>query len=265
FDEELATTLGINSSLMHYLLMTLVAVTTVAAFESVGSILVIAMLIVPAAAAHLLTDRLKPMILISLLIAVVCAVGGHLSAITLPRFWGYSDTETSGMMAVVAGLIFTLAFLVSPRHGVISRFVHQHRLGLRVVGEDILGLIYREEELGTAESVATEGILEKVKSSGRLLSRWALKRLVRQGRILIEGSCCRLTDDGRRAAGQLIRSHRLWESYFFEHTTLPADHVHAPAEKLEHITDQRMRTALEASAGGAEQDPHGKEIPEESP
>ena len=65
FDPELASSMGINANLMHYLLMTLVAITTVAAFESVGSIIVIAMLIVPAAAAHLITDRLHSMVLVS--------------------------------------------------------------------------------------------------------------------------------------------------------------------------------------------------------
>ena len=70
FDPELGTTLGINANVMHYLLMTLVAITTVAAFEAVGSILVIAMLIVPPAAAHLLTDRLWLMIVILSLIHI---------------------------------------------------------------------------------------------------------------------------------------------------------------------------------------------------
>ena len=68
FDPALATTIGINAQLMHYLLMTVVAVTTVAAFETVGSIMVIAMLIIPPAVAYLLTDKLWLMILISAII-----------------------------------------------------------------------------------------------------------------------------------------------------------------------------------------------------
>ncbi|HEY0008085.1 MAG TPA: metal ABC transporter permease, partial [Tepidisphaeraceae bacterium] len=84
FDPQLATTLGINARLMHYLLMSLTAVTTVAAFEAVGPILVIAMLIVPAATAYLLTDRLPVMIALSLVIAAMSAGLGHVSAITLP-------------------------------------------------------------------------------------------------------------------------------------------------------------------------------------
>ena len=126
FDPELATTLGINSNLMHYLLMTLVAMTTVAAFEAVGSIIVIAMLVVPAATAHLLTDRLGLMVLMSVVLAVLSAVLGHLGALLLP---GWLDLDprlidslsTSGMMAVAAGLIFGLVMLFAPRYGIVAK------------------------------------------------------------------------------------------------------------------------------------------------
>ena len=121
FDPELATTMGINANLMHYLLMTLVAITTVAAFEAVGSIIVIAMLIVPAAAAHLLTDRLGVMVLLSFLLALLSAVLGHLSALVVPGWLGFESTSTSGMMAVMAGMIFTAVLFLAPRHGILVR------------------------------------------------------------------------------------------------------------------------------------------------
>lgn len=121
FDPELATTMGISSNLMHYLLMTLVAVTTVAAFEAVGSIIVIAMLIVPAATAHLLTDRLWLMVVLSGVFAIASAVLGHLSALIVPGWFGFADTSTSGMMAVMAGLLFVVTMLGAPRYGVLVK------------------------------------------------------------------------------------------------------------------------------------------------
>ena len=130
FDAELATTMGIDSKLMHYLLMTLVAVTTVACFEAVGSIIVIAMLIVPAATAHLLTDRLWLMVVLSVLIAIGSAVLGHLSALIVPAWFGFADTSTSGMMAVMAGLIFLTVMLFAPKYGVLPRLV----LKMKAVG-----------------------------------------------------------------------------------------------------------------------------------
>jgi len=121
FDPQLADTLGFSSDFLHYLLMTMVAITTVAAFESVGSIIVIAMLIVPPAAALLLTRRLFPMLLMSAVIATVSAWIGHLFAMTLPRLIGFEDTTTSGMIAFAAGLLFLLAWLFAPREGLITR------------------------------------------------------------------------------------------------------------------------------------------------
>lgn len=128
FDPALATALGFRSGLMHYVLMVMVAITTVAAFEVVGSILVIAMLIVPPAAAHLLTDRLGTMIFVSMLIAGLCAVLGHVAAITLPQLIGFSDTSTAGMMAVVAGVIFLIVATFAPRHGILVRRVFNAKL-----------------------------------------------------------------------------------------------------------------------------------------
>lgn len=129
FDPELSTTVGISASWMHYLLMTLVAITTVAAFEAVGSIIVIAMLIVPAAAAHLLTDRLVTMVVLSVVLALLAAGLGHVAALTVPAWFGFESTSTSGMMAVVAGLIFAVVLLFAPRYGLLAKRFHQVEAG----------------------------------------------------------------------------------------------------------------------------------------
>jgi manganese/zinc/iron transport system permease protein len=128
FDPALATTMGINATLMHYLLMAMVAVTTVASFEAVGSIIVIAMLIVPAATAYLLTDRLSVMLIISAITAILSSALGHLGALTVPRLFGFESTTTSGMMAGAAGLLFGIAWLLAPRYGLLSRWLHRKNL-----------------------------------------------------------------------------------------------------------------------------------------
>ena len=122
FDPDLADTLGFSSRFLHYLLMTMVAVTTVAAFESVGSIIVIAMLIVPPATALLLTHRMVPMLVIATATAALSAIIGHLSAIIVPTWFGQtSSTSTSGRSAFAAGLLFALAWLFSPLEGIVTR------------------------------------------------------------------------------------------------------------------------------------------------
>lgn len=121
FDPELASTVGINSTVMHYLLMTMVAVTTVASFEAVGSIIVIAMLVVPSATAYLLTSRLVSMLLLSAIIGIVTSLFGHVSALIVPSWFGFESTSTSGMMATVSGILFMLAWFFEPRNGLLIR------------------------------------------------------------------------------------------------------------------------------------------------
>ncbi len=117
FDSALATTLGFNADAIRLGLTLVASVTTVLAFESVGSILVIAMLVVPAATASLLTRRLHYMLGLALMFAALSAVLGHIGAITLPRAIGrmlgqpdLGATSSSAMMAVAAGVLFVIAW-----------------------------------------------------------------------------------------------------------------------------------------------------------
>lgn len=114
FDPALAAAIGIPVVFFHYLLMTLVSLTTVAAFESVGAILVVAMLVVPSATAYLLTDKLHCMLWNSMGVGVLCAVFGYALA-------SWLDSSIAGAMTAVSGSLFLLAFLLSPRHGLVTR------------------------------------------------------------------------------------------------------------------------------------------------
>lgn len=262
FDPELSTTLGFNATYLHYALMALVAMTAVACFESVGSILVIAMLVVPAATALLLADRLWPVLVLSVAVALLAAVLGHGLAITVPRLWGFEDTSTSGMMAVTAGLLFLLAMVFSPTHGLLRRWSHQAALSLRIVEDDLLGLLYRLEELASVRP-ATHDLLTETLRVGFWMQRLAVWRLSARQEVVVTGDRIDLTEKGRSLARSLIRSHRLWEAYLHQYLGLRADHVHATAERLEHVTDPAMRRELAVVTAPAVLDPQGKRIPEE--
>ena len=121
FDAGLAASMGIRVVLWHYLLMGFVSLTTVASFESVGAILVVAMLIVPANTAYLLTDRLPRMLTLSVALGITSAAGGYWLAALL-------DGSIAGAMAVVSGAQFILAMMLSPRHGLVSRGLARRRL-----------------------------------------------------------------------------------------------------------------------------------------
>ncbi|WP_226675224.1 metal ABC transporter permease [Rossellomorea aquimaris] len=117
FDPSMAAAIGIPVLAVHYILMGLVSITTVSAFDSVGAILVVAMLIAPGATAYLLTDRYKVMLLLSGGIGVIDSIIGYYGAKMF-------DVSISGAMAVAAGLVFFIVWMLSPKYGLISRFLN---------------------------------------------------------------------------------------------------------------------------------------------
>ncbi|RJE88947.1 metal ABC transporter permease [Paenibacillus sp. 1011MAR3C5] len=127
FDPALAASLGLPVVLMHYVFMSLVSVTTVAAFDAVGAIMVVAMLITPAAAAYLWTDRLLVMFALSGSFGVLSAAAGYYVAAWL-------DTSISGSMAFATGIVFMISFIGSPRHGLASRWFRPRAAGGVVEG-----------------------------------------------------------------------------------------------------------------------------------
>lgn len=253
FDPELSTSLGYSSSLLHYILMALTAGVTVAAFEAVGSILVVAMLIVPAATAQLLTDRLRTMLVVASLLATLSAIFGYLGAM-------YWNTSVAGMMAVSSGMLFLTALLLAPQYGIVARMLKQLRLALRILREDVLGTLYRNQE---RQGVAlTEASLLPNRSS---ILRWmTLNSLTRKQLIDRQQDTISLTKAGQERAVQLIRAHRLWETYLQQNVALPADHLHAPAEKMEHYVGPVLLDALAKDLEQPAQDPHGRKIPEQT-
>ncbi len=122
FDPAHASACGIPVGAINTGLMALVALVSVAAFEAVGSILVIAMFIAPAAAARVLTDRLAGQVALSLLFAAVSAIGGYVLGAFGPFWVGLENSvSASGMIATLAGLILLAAVILAPRTGVVAR------------------------------------------------------------------------------------------------------------------------------------------------
>lgn len=198
FDPGLAASLGFSPVLVHYLLMSAVSVTVVGSFESVGAILVVAMLVVPPAAAYLLTDRLGVMLALAVCLGVASAVGGY----WLARWW---DVSIAGAMASTAGGLFTAAFLVSPRHGLLARLLTHRRLGRRLAGQLVMLHLARGQSLPATS-------LRRRFGWRRSHLDQVLRRLERTGWVEHEGDGLRLTADGAAALEQSGRdrlAHRL--------------------------------------------------------
>jgi len=121
FDPQLALSIGVPVVFIHYLLMTMVSFSTVASFDSVGAILVVAMLIVPGSCAYLLTDKFGVMLILSGVIGALSALVGYGGAVLF-------DVSISGAIASATGLLFFLTFMLSPKHGMIAKWFRRKKM-----------------------------------------------------------------------------------------------------------------------------------------
>jgi manganese/zinc/iron transport system permease protein len=255
FDPTLAVTLGFSATLMHYLLTTVVAVVTVSAMEVVG-LLVVALLIVPAATARLLTERLSTMLWLSCLIGVSSTTLGYLLALR----W---NSSAAGLTAVVTGVALLIAILLSPTNGVLGRVIRTVKLRIRICAEDVLAGLFRQQERSESPdlaAVASSGECHQMAGGGVLAN--AALRWLRSRRLLMgDGKRMSLTDRGMNYARSLVRSHRLWEAYLQEHFDLNADHLHDPAEDMEHFIGPELQQRITEELAAPAEDPHGRTIP----
>ena len=252
FDPELAAAIGLPVRGLHYVLMALVAMTVVGAFENVGVILVVALIIAPAASAYLLTDRLSVMIVLAVMNGILATLFGYGYAVA-------QDCSIAGAIGSAGGLLFLAAFLFSPAHGVTVRWVNQMRLRRQVGEEDVLLWAGRQLERG-AGPVFTEADLPGTTINMLPHPRAMLKRLLRYGFIQKHHNEYSLTDKGKDQFRSLIHRHRLYETYLGE-LGYAHDHLHDPADRVEHHITPRLTEAIDQAVHFQDQDPHGKTIP----
>lgn len=193
FDAALSAALGFSPALIHYGLMTMVSVTAVGAFDHVGSILVIALMIAPPSAAYLLTDRLSRMLIISVGIGVASAIAGYWAARAL-------NVNVSGAMATLTGIFFLAALIFAPERGLLARAWARERRKQRFAIEMLL--VHLNTHEGTAEA-ATENSLAHLVSALKWNADFAAKTVSRataSGWIEREQGALTLTSAGREYA-----------------------------------------------------------------
>ncbi len=198
FDPALATAFGLAPAALGVGLLVLTSVTAVASFDAVGVVLFVAFAIVPPSAAYLISDRLSHILGISSAIAVASSVSGYGLAVAM-------DVSIGGMMAVMTGVFLTLAFLLSPRYGLVAQELRR-RADL-VLGENralAVHLCQHEDDPNAGE----ENVLTALQTHLRWEDNKARKvvaRCVDGGWILRDGSRLVLTDMGRAAAIEILQ------------------------------------------------------------
>jgi manganese/zinc/iron transport system permease protein len=238
--------------------MLLVAFAVVIALQAVGVVLVSAMLITPAAAAYLLTDRMSRMLWLAAIFGLLAgSVGAFFS------FLGRS-LPTGPFMVLGASAVFAMAFFFAPRHGLLIRWLRQRSRSSRTKRENTLKSIYHvlEAREFKSEGVSLRELAERRRETVEE-ARDQANRLVHHGMATLDadGSTLFLTPAGWQRSAAIVRNHRLWELYLTNAARIAADHVHEDAEKIEHVLGEEVVRELERRLQYATHDPHGRAIP----
>ena len=245
FDPIMAASIGLPVLFLDYLLTTCVSLVVVSAVSMVGVILVVGLLITPAATAYLLSDRLDKMMWLAALFGVTSVVGGLYLCVWL-------DSAGGGAIMLFCTLQFLVVLVLAPKYGLLARWLRLRNLIPQQQVEDILTTILRYNK-PTPMNVIVQYV-EQEKGIKK-----ALESMIGEG-LLTEGpEGYGLTDDGQQEATKVLRAHRLWETYL-ESIGTPQEELHPTAHQLEHISDSSTVDYLDEKLGQPATDPHGKII-----
>jgi manganese/iron transport system permease protein/iron/zinc/copper transport system permease protein len=180
---------------------------------------------------------------------VSSVVGGLYLAVAI-------DSAGGGAIVLFSTMQFLLALMFAPRYGMLADWLRRRRVVPQEHQEDILKQLYH----GPSEGMARGALKRLIGAAAGDVVR-AVERLTAEGLTdRPTGGKLRLTEMGRERAEQVVRAHRIWETYL-EQTGVPAEDVHDKAERLEHLDDHASVEYLDHRLGHPLTDPHGSEIP----
>jgi manganese/zinc/iron transport system permease protein len=193
FDAGLATALGFSPIMIHYGLMSVASITIVGSFDAVGAILVVALMIAPAATAYLLTDNLKRMLGLSVIFGVFSAIAGYWLAHWL-------DASISGSMTTILGIVFLIVYLFAPKRGLISVLYRNKQQQIEV------SLLTFLLHLNNHQEISERHInhLNEHINWRRVRSKSVLDLALKNNMITIDKNIISLTDKGKNFTDKAI-------------------------------------------------------------
>lgn len=268
FDREYAATTGWPVFIIDTILMSCVVLTTIVGLQSVGVVLIIALLITPAATARLWTDRLSVTVVLAGIFGMLSALtGSAASALTI-------NTPTGPLIVLVSALLFGLSVLLAPEKGIIATYRMRSKLERRIKLENLLRKSFELVErkisgpavprVALQQEFPVQSLSALLGSDGRIF-RATLKRAMRQ-QLLVKSSDdarterLRFTEAGLLRAQDVVRNHRLWELYLIHYADIAPSHVDVSADRIEHILPADTIEALHRLLG-SRADLQGKTIP----
>lgn len=237
FDQDFAGAQGWPVLKLDAVLMVLVAVVTVIGLQAVGLILVVAMLITPAAAARFWCERLRWMVAVSAMIGALSGMAGALASAMLPKL------PAGAVIVLIGSAIFGLSLLFGSRRGLFLRLREARTLARSTARQHLLRAMY---ELAEQEVSCTLAVLLQVRSWRPSWLRAAIRRATRDGLLRETTAGWALTEEGRVQAARVVRNHRLWEIYLLTHADVATSRVDREADRIEHVLGDVLVSRLEA-------------------
>ena len=193
FDAGLATSLGFSPALLHYGLMSIASVTTVGAFDAVGAILVVALMIAPAASAYLLTNNLTKMIALACFFGVFSAISGYWSA-------NFLDASIAGSIATMLGVVFLFVYLFAPSKGLIAVLYREKQQRIEV---SLITFILHLKNHVEVEERHVNHLTEHINWQ-RIRSKEVLNLALKNNLVTINNNIVSLTEKGNDFTSKAI-------------------------------------------------------------
>jgi len=249
FDDAFARVQGWPVSAVDLAMMSLVVLVTVIGLQAVGLILVVAMLIIPAAAARFWTERLWRMTLIA---GIIGALSGHLGASAsalLPRL------PVGSVIVLVSGAVFVVSMFAAPARGVVAGAARAARLRAKIARDHMLLEVGRLSSAGPGAVRINQ--IARARGWGALTAWLTARSLVRRGLARVRDGEVTLTGAGRAATDRLARTRALWEAYLTRYADVAPSHVDYSADLVEHILSPEIVAELESTLPGRDAPPEG--------
>lgn len=241
FDPTYSSAIGFPAVWLDIILMALAVGAVVIGLQAVGVVLMAALLIIPPVTARFWTNRLGVMVITAgILGAVSGALGSYLSFLA-PKM-------PSGPLTVLAAAsVFVVSLLGAPQRGLISRMYRLRTNRQRISCENTLRAaaeLMEIKDISHEESIRVEDLAK--------LRKWNINETKKKLRIPIKRGFIshvkddrfRLTDRGIKASREILRRHRLWETYLVDEAEIATDHVHRDADEMEHFMSREMEEKL---------------------
>lgn len=248
FDPVMAASIGVPVLLFKYLFTGCVSLIVVSAVSMVGVILVVGLLITPAATAYLLTDRLEKMMALAAIFGFTSILGGLYLSL-------WMNSSGGGAIMLFATAQFLTVLIFAPRYGMLADIMKKRKAVPQQLSEDIIASLFK-----SSGNVALSTLTGYVNTGKKTMSN-ALSQLTSDGYILVGAEGITLTEKGKTEALRLKKAHRVWETYL-HYMGVPDDKLHEQAHVLEHYNDAEAIEYIYEKMGYPATDPHGAKIPD---